>query len=95
MTGGLQTHSTWAVAFRGAYRGQAWELAHSLGAEVRVSVDLVAQVQNAVHVSDDVRKLVPQLDLLDVCVAVAAHTVHDRRGWAVSGGGGGTHTLLS
>lgn len=51
------------------------DLQCSLCAEVRISVDLVAQVQHAVHVSDDPRQAVPQPDPLDVRVAVAAHPV--------------------
>lgn len=47
----------------------------SLGAEVHISVDLVAQVQDAVHVADHPRKALPQLDPFGEGVVVAANPV--------------------
>lgn len=47
----------------------------SLDAEVHISVDLIAQVQDAVHVADHPREALPQLDLLSEGVVVAANPV--------------------
>lgn len=46
-----------------------------LHAKIAVSVDLVAQVQDAVYVVHDPRQPVPQPELLRVRVAVAANAV--------------------
>ena len=44
-------------------------------AKVAISVDLIAQVKDAVHVSDHTREALPQAEPLGVRVAVAADTV--------------------
>ena len=54
--------------------------------EVLVGVDLVAQMQHAVRLPDHPTDPVPELELLYVGVAVAAHAVKFTKGaW---GGGG-------
>ena len=53
---------------------------------VAISVDLIAQVKDAVDISDHAREALPQAEPLGVRVAVAADTVRSRRGAFIQGG---------